>query len=248
MVDLPFANRTEAGRLLADQLYVHQVPGDAIVLALPRGGVPVGSAIAERLHLAFDVVVARKLGVPWQPELAMGAIAGRVRLLDEQLVRELGVDDDGVEVIVNREQAEIDRQEEIYRDGRAPPDLRGRYIVLVDDGIAMGSTMMAAARYVRSMNPAKVVIAVPVGSRQACMRLMPEVDDLVCLAVPEPFQAVGRWYRNFHQVSDSEVQALLAESLQLSTKATDRHLSSVPDPARVSKPGADSHSRPRVSG
>jgi putative phosphoribosyl transferase len=183
MVHLPFANRVEAGRLLADQFFFRKVPGDAVVLALPRGGVPVGFAIAERLHVALDVVVARKLGVPWQPELAMGAIAGGVRVLDEQLVRALGVDNDEVEVIVNREQAEIERQEEIYRGGRPALDLRGRYSVLVDDGIAMGSTMTAAARYVRSLNPATVIIAVPVGSRQACLRLMPEVDDLVCLSM-----------------------------------------------------------------
>lgn len=215
MVQLPFADRLEAGRLLADQLSFHKVPGDAVVLALPRGGVPVGFAITERLHFPLDVLIARKLGVPWQPELAMGAIAGSVRVLDEQLIQEFGIDHKEVDLIVGREQAEIKRREELYRGGRPPIELRGRSVVLVDDGLAMGSTMTAAARYVQTLNPAAVVIAVPVGSRQACVRLTREADDVVCLAAPEPFFAVGRWYRDFHQVTDAEVQNLLAESLLL---------------------------------
>jgi len=209
MINLPFADRLEAGRLLADQLYFHKVPADAVILALPRGGVPVGFAIAERLHLPMDVLVARKLGVPWQPELAMGAIAGHVRVLDERLIRELGIDNEGIDLIVSREQAEIKRREELYRGGRPPLELRGRTVVLVDDGLAMGSTMTAAARSVQTLNPAAVVVAVPIGSRQACERLTREADDVVCLAAPEPFFAVGRWYRDFHQVSDTEVQSHL---------------------------------------
>jgi len=209
MINLPFADRLEAGRLLADQLYFHKVPADAVILALPRGGVPVGFAIAERLHLPMDVLVARKLGVPWQPELAMGAIAGHVRVLDERLIRELGIDNEGIDLIVSREQAEIKRREELYRGGRPPLELRGRTVVLVDDGLAMGSTMTAAARSVQTLNPAAVVVAVPIGSRQACERLTREADDVVCLAAPEPFFAVGRWYNDFHQVSDTEVQSHL---------------------------------------
>jgi putative phosphoribosyl transferase len=212
MVAVPFADRLDAGRLLADQLAFHKVPDDAVVLALPRGGVPVGFAIAERLHLPLDVVVARKLGVPWQPELAMGAITGPVRVLDEQLIEELDIDNEAVDAIVSREQAEMKRREEICRGASPPLDLRGRFVILVDDGIAMGSTMTAAVRYVQSLNPAAVIIAVPIGSRESCMRLTREADDLVCLAAPEPFYAVGQWYRDFHPFSDIEVQNLLAES------------------------------------
>jgi len=184
MVELPFADRFEAGRMLARQLSFHKVPHDAVVLALPRGGVPVGFAIAEQLDLPLDVVVARKLGVPWQPEVAMGAIAGSVRVLNEQLIKELGIDEEAVDAVVSREQAEAKRREELYRGGRPPLELRGRSVILVDDGIAMGSTMTAAARYVQSLKPTAVIIAVPIGSRQACMRLTSEVDDLVCLTAP----------------------------------------------------------------
>lgn len=215
MVHLPFADRLEAGRFLADQLSFHKVPPDAVILALPRGGVPVGFAIAERLHLPLDVLIARKLGVPWQPELAMGAISGTVRVLDERLIQELGIDNQGIEMIVRREQAEIKRREALYRPGRPPLELRGRAVVLVDDGLAMGSTMTAATRYVQTLNPAAVVVAVPIGSRHACERLTREADDVVCLAAPDPFFAVGRWYRDFHQVSDTEVRNLLAESRHL---------------------------------
>jgi len=219
MVELPFLDRFEAGRQLADQLAFHKVPRNAVVLALPRGGLPVGFVVAERLHLPLDVVVARKLGVPWQPELAMGAIAGGMRVLDEALIQELGIDDEAIDAIVKREQAETERREELYRAGRPPLELRGRTVILVDDGIAMGSTMTAAIRYVRSLNPASVIIAVPIGSRQACLRLLKEADDVVCLAAPEPFNAVGQWYRDFHQVSDTEVQNLLTENRVLLGRA-----------------------------
>ena len=223
MVQLPFADRFEAGRLLARQLSFHKVPDDAVVLALPRGGVPVGFAIAEQLNLPLDVVVARKLGVPWQPEVAMGAIAGSVRVLNEQLIQEFGIDEEAVDAIVSRERAEVKRREELYRVGRPPLELRGRSVILVDDGIAMGSTMTAAARYVQSLNPAAVIIAIPIGSRQACMRLISEVDDLVCLTAPEPFYAVGQWYRDFHPVSDTEVLTLLAESHHMLKAVKDTH-------------------------
>jgi predicted phosphoribosyltransferase len=158
------------------------------------------------------VIVARKLGVPWQPELAMGAIAGTARILDGQMIRELGICDDEVEEIVAREQAEMKRREELYRAGEPALDLHGQTAILVDDGLATGNTMMAAVRHARSLKAAGVVIAIPVGSRQACERLRKEADDLVCLAIPELFYAVGEWYRDFSQVSDSEVQNLLAES------------------------------------
>lgn len=212
MVHLPFADRIEAGRLLAAELSQHKISNDAVVLALTRGGVPVGFEVADRLHLPLDVIVARKLGVPWQPELAMGAIAGRARYLDDRMIRELGIPDEDVEEIVAREQSEMKRREELYRGGKPETELSGKSAILIDDGLATGSTMIAAVRHARSLKPAKVIIGVPVGSREACARLRKEVDELVCLATPEFFCAVGEWYRDFQQVRDAEVENLLAES------------------------------------
>lgn len=212
MIHLPFGDRLEAGRLLADELSLLKIDKNAIVLALTRGGVPLGFAVADRLHLPLDVIVVRKLGVPWQPELAMGAIAGAARILDDRLIRELGITDEAVEQIVTREQAEMRRREELYRAGKPTPDLTGRTAILIDDGLATGSTMLAAVRHARSCKPAKVIIGIPVGSREACSRLRREVDEFVCLAIPELFFAVGEWYRDFQQVGDAEVQNLLAES------------------------------------
>ena len=211
MVHLPFTDRVEAGRLLAKELSLHNVQ-DGIVLGLARGGVPVACAVADRLHLPLDVIVARKLGVPWQPELAMGAVAGTARILDGWMIRELGISDEDVEEIVAREQAEMRRREELYRGGEPALDLHGKSAILVDDGLATGSTMMASVRHARSLHAAGVVIAIPVGSRQACDRLRREADDLVCLTIPEAFFAVGEWYRDFAQVSDSEVENLLQQN------------------------------------
>jgi putative phosphoribosyl transferase len=211
MVDLPFTDRVEAGRLLAKELSLHNIQ-DGIVPGLARGGVPVAFAVADRLHLPLDVIVARKLGVPWQPELAMGAIAGTARILDGRMIRELGISDEDVEEIVAREQAEMRRREELYRESEPALDLHGKSAILVDDGLATGSTMMAAVRHARSLHAASVVIAIPVGSKQACDRLRREADDLICLSIPEAFFAVGEWYRDFAQVSDSEVQNLLRQN------------------------------------
>jgi putative phosphoribosyl transferase len=210
MVHLPFTDRVEAGRLLAKELSLYNV-GDSMVLALARGGVPVGSVVADRLLLPLDVIVARKLGVPWQPELALGAIAGTARILDSKMIRELGISNDEIEETVAREQGEMRRREELYRGGEPALGLRGRTAILVDDGFATGSTMMAAVRHARSLKAARVVIGTPVGSRQACNRLRSEADDLVCLVTPELFFAVGQWYRDFRQVGGREVENLLAE-------------------------------------
>jgi predicted phosphoribosyltransferase len=223
MVHLPFADRLEAGRLLADELSGHKFPADTVVLALPRGGVPVGFVVAQRLHLSLDVLVARKLGVPWQPELAMGAIAGTARVLNEELIEQLGIGNEEIDLIISREQEESKRREELYRGGKAPLDVRKRSIILVDDGLATGSTMSAAARYVRTLQPAKVTIAIPVGSRQACAHLRAEADEVVCLSKPTPFFGVGEWYADFRQVSDAEVQGLLKKSSTLSPQSETAH-------------------------
>jgi predicted phosphoribosyltransferase len=212
MIHLPFADRLEAGRLLAAEFSRRGIGQNAVILALTRGGVPVGFAVADRLHLPLDIVVARKLGVPWQPELAMGAIAGAARILDDRMIAELGISEEDVEEIIGREQTEMKRREELYRGGKPALDLHGHTAILIDDGLATGSTMTAAARQVRSLKPGRVIIAVPVGSREACGRLRREADELICLAAPEIFYAVGEWYRDFAQVSDGEVQSLLAES------------------------------------
>jgi putative phosphoribosyl transferase len=187
---------------------------NTLILALPRGGVPVGFAIAQALHLPLDVVVARKVGVPWQHELAMGALAGESLTLDRALIRDLRISPQDVDAAVVRERAELERREKLYRGGRPAPLVRGRAVLLVDDGLATGSTMLAAARYVRSLGPASLRIAVPVGSEQACQLMESESNECVCLAKPRPFSAVGQWYEDFQQVSDAEVTNLLELSFR----------------------------------
>lgn len=209
MIQLPFEDRAGAGRLLAAELKLRDLPRNTIILALRRGGVPVGFEIARAFNAPLDVLVVRKLGVPWQPELAMGAIAGGSVVLDRRLIRELGISQAEIDSIVARERTEAERRERLYRAGRSAPSLRGRTVVLVDDGLATGSTMVAAARYVRNSQPGRLVVAVPVGSSQACRLLKPECDECVCLATPEPFWAVGQWYLDFQQTRDEEVQDLL---------------------------------------
>ncbi len=210
MIQLPFADRAEAGRLLAAELAMLKLPANVIVLALPRGGLPVGLEVAKKLRAPLDVVIVRKLGVPWQPELAMGAIAsGSVQTLDQDLIRELRISREEIDAVIDREKVELERREKLYRKGQPALDLRGRTVLLVDDGLATGSTMLVAARYVRSLKPGRTLIAVPVASVQACERLKREADECICLATPEPFVAVGQWYADFPQVNDSEVQRFL---------------------------------------
>jgi predicted phosphoribosyltransferase len=209
---LPFEDRSEAGRLLAQELLRHDLPANVIVLALPRGGVPVGLEIAKALGASLDVVIVGKLGVPSQPELAMGAVASdSFRMLDEKLIAELGISREEVDTLIAEETAELVRREKLYRGGRPKLDLQGRTAVLVDDGLATGSTMRVAARYVRSLRPAKTLIAVPVGSVHACRLLRKEADGCVCLATPQPFHAVGEWYIDFQQVTDEEVRLFLEQ-------------------------------------
>lgn len=213
-----FHDRGEAGRQLAARLGAYAHRDDVIVLALPRGGVPVGAEVASALDAPLDVFVVRKLGVPGHEELAMGAIAsGGVRVIDEYIVAQLGVSDEQVRRITEREQAELERRERQYRDDLPLPDLTGRTVILVDDGLATGATMRAAVQAVRAARPAKVVVAVPVGARDTCASLRQIADDVVCPVTPDPFLAVGIWYADFDQTTDEEVEELLARTRRAHT-------------------------------
>jgi predicted phosphoribosyltransferase len=208
-----FRHRTEAGRLLADRLREYAGRDDVVVLALPRGGVPVAAEVARELGVQLDVLVVRKLGLPGQEEYAIGAIAtGGVLVLDEALVRALGIDRTTVARIVAVEQRELERREAAYRDGRPPPQLEGKTVILIDDGLATGSTMRAAVLAVRKQRPARIVVAVPVAAEATCDEFRDVVDDVICVLTPEPFHAVGLWYDDFSQTSDEEVRALVAQS------------------------------------
>jgi putative phosphoribosyl transferase len=213
-----FRDRTEAGQLLAKKLREYANRGDVVVLALPRGGVPVGFEVARALNAPMDVFVIRKLGVPGHEELAMGAIAsGGVRVLNQDVVRALGISRGLVDLVAEREQRELQRREREYRDGRASVDIRDRTVILVDDGLATGSSMRVAAIALKKKEPAEIIIAVPVAAREACAEFRSVVDKVVCAATPEPFHAVGQWYRDFSQTSDQEVRDLLSEAARLAT-------------------------------
>jgi putative phosphoribosyl transferase len=208
-----FRNRRDAGRLLAGKLQQYADRPDVIVLALPRGGVPVGFEVAEALHAPLDVFLVRKLGVPGHEELAMGALAtGGVRLLNRDIIEAFRISREQVEAVTQAEQQELERRNALYRDDRPAPDLENRTVILVDDGLATGSTMLAAAAAVRAQKPAHIIVAVPVGSPDTCAHLQHEVDDAVCFRTPEPFYSVGLWYEDFTQTSDEEVQKLLSRS------------------------------------
>jgi erythromycin esterase-like protein/predicted phosphoribosyltransferase len=206
-----FRDRHEAGRVLARRLAKYADRPDVIVLALPRGGVPVAYEVASALDAPMDVFVVRKLGIPGYEELAMGAVAsGNVRVLNDQLVRRLGIPDHVIDEAAAREQQELARRERLYRGGRPPPDVRDRTVVLVDDGLATGATMHAAIQALRQQQPARIVVAVPTAAPETCEELRAEVDDVICAITPEPFHAVGLWYREFSQTTDEEVRDLLA--------------------------------------
>jgi predicted phosphoribosyltransferase len=208
-----FADRADAGRALARALEAHRGGTDTLVLGLPRGGVPVACEIARALALPLDVLVVRKLGLPWQPELAMGAIAsGGALVLNDEVVRHLGGRMHEFEAVRAREQAELERRERKYRGDRPPLDIRGRTGILVDDGLATGATMEAAVRALRALGAARVVVAVPVASPEARNRIAAVADEVVCLAAPMFFSAVGQWYADFGQTEDAEVQDLLARA------------------------------------
>jgi len=209
----PFSDRVEAGKLLAERLSQYRFRDDVVVLALPRGGVPVAREVAQDLRSAFDVYVVRKLGVPGHEELAMGAIAsGGVRLLNDDVVRDLDIPLTVIDSVARREQLELERREQLYRGIRAPIRLTDKVVILVDDGLATGSTMRAAVMAVRQQQPALVIAAVPVGAPSTCAALAREADQVVCLRTPDPFVAVGLWYRDFTPTSDHEVRSLLGQA------------------------------------
>lgn len=210
-----FRDRREAGRVLADSLAAYRGKPDLLVLGLARGGVPVGWEVAAGLDADLDVFLVRKLGVPTQPELAMGALAsgGRV-VMNEDVLSSLRISDEQVHRVIEAESAELRRRELAYRGGRPGADPRARIAVLVDDGIATGASMLAAVRAVRAAGPQAVVVAVPVGPASGCRMLAREADDVVCATMPRDFNAVGQVYADFHQVSDDEVRALLSTATE----------------------------------
>ncbi|TMG89298.1 MAG: phosphoribosyltransferase [Betaproteobacteria bacterium] len=208
-----FADRRDAGRVLAGLLTKYANRDDVLVLALPRGGVPVAFEVAHALRAPLDVFIVRKLGVPGQDELAMGAIAtGGVRVLNEDVVRALGLSAKVIDAVAAREEKELERREHIYRGARTPPEVRERTVILVDDGLATGSTMRAAVAALRKQRPARIVVAVPVAAPETCEEFKTEVDETVCAATPRMFNGVGRWYEDFSQTSDGEVHELLAQA------------------------------------
>jgi putative phosphoribosyl transferase len=208
-----FADRHEAGRVLASHLMSYSGRDDVVVLALPRGGVPVGFEVAAALGAPLDVFLVRKLGVPGHEELAMGAIAsGGVRVLNEQVVQGLRISPAQIDEVAAVEQTELERREHVYRGERALPDMRGKTGILVDDGLATGATMRAAAVALRRLGPAKVVVAVPAAAPETCEDFRHEVDEIVCARTPQPFYAVGAWYEDFSPTTDQEVRELLARA------------------------------------
>ena len=206
-----FTDRRHAGREVARLLEPYARRSDVLVLGLPRGGVPVAAEVARTLGVPFDVFIVRKLGVPGHEELGFGAIAqGGVQVLNEALVRELGLSRSVVEQVTAREQVELDRRDALYRSGRPFPVINNRVVILVDDGLATGATMEAAVTALRRLQPSRVVVAVPVGAKETCDRLSTVADEVICAAMPDPFDAVGLWYDDFSQTTDDEVGALLA--------------------------------------
>lgn len=210
MQDLPFRDRVQAGQLLSRKLKHYADGADVIVLALPRGGVPVAREVARVLHAPLDVFLVRKLGTPGQEELAMGAIAsGGIRVLNDEVVDMLGVPPEVIESVTAKELRELARRERLYREGRPALDVAGRTVVLVDDGLATGSTMRAAVAALRQAEPKRIVVAVPVAAASTCRDLRGEADEVICLHMPEPFYSVGFWYEDFSQMSDEDIREVL---------------------------------------
>jgi putative phosphoribosyl transferase len=213
-----FQNRTQAGQLLAAQLRDYADRPQVLVLGLPRGGVPVAFEVAKALHIPLDLCLVRKLGVPKHPELAMGAIAtGGVKVLNQEVIRELGISPATIETVAARELQELDRRDRLYRGTRPPPQIKGWTVILVDDGLATGSTMRAAITTLRQQQPASLVVAVPVAPPEVYRDFWGVVDKIVCLSTPQPFHAISLWYEDFAQTSDAEVQTILNQAGQSET-------------------------------
>jgi putative phosphoribosyl transferase len=214
-VSVHFRDRAEAGRYLATRLSAYASEGNVLVLALPRGGVPVAFEVALALHAPLDLFLVRKLGFPGHEEFAIGAIAsGGVRILDEEVIGNFGISRAEIERVTAQERRELERRERLYRDDRPPPDVAGHVVILVDDGLATGSTMRAAIAALKLEGARRIVVAVPVAPRETCESIRAEVDDIVCAETPEPFRAVGLWYDDFGQTTDDEVRELLARAEQ----------------------------------
>jgi len=212
-------NRREAGRLLARELQRYANPSDVVVLGLPRGGVPVAYEVAKALNVPLDVFVVRKLGLPGHEEFAIGALAsGGLRVLNVPVIRAYGISEDELATAIEREQRELERRERAYREDRKPPDLYGKTVILVDDGLATGSSMQAAVMALKKAQPDRVIVAVPVAPRETCDALREIADEVVCALTPEPFRAVGLWYQDFDQTSDEEVTKLLESARSVKTE------------------------------
>ena len=218
MMDSVYRDRHDAGKKLAELLRAYANRPDVLVLALPRGGVPVAYEVARALNVPLDVFIVRKLGVPGHEEFAMGAIAsGGIRVLNNNVIRALHIPEHVIEAVAAREQRELERR---YPDGRPAPDIKNRTIILIDDGLATGATMLAALQALRQQQPARLIVAVPVAAPSACLELQGEADDILCARMPDPLFGIGLWYQNFEQTSDQEVHDLLTQAAR--TKNTSR--------------------------
>ncbi|HWQ49892.1 MAG TPA: phosphoribosyltransferase [Methanosarcina sp.] len=214
-----FKDRVDAGKKLAKELSKYANRSDVLILALPRGGVPVAFEVAKELNVKMDVFIVRKLGVPGNEELAMGAISSdNIRVLNEDVVRSFQIPERVINMVVENELKELERRERAYRGDRPKPEISGSTVILIDDGLATGATMRAATSALKTKNPAKIVVAVPTGAPDTCELFAREVDEVICIATPEPFYGVGAWYGNFSQTTDEEVCELLEKARALSAR------------------------------
>jgi len=233
-----FQDRVQAGRVLADTLTQYANRPDVLVLALPRGGVPVAYEVARALNVPLDVFLVRKLGVPGHPELAMGAIAsGGTRILNRDVVEVPGISEQQIEAVTAEQWRELERRERAYRGDRPPPDVQGKTVILVDDGLATGSTMRAAVEALNRQGPARIVVAVPIATSEACEQLQMKVNEVVCAVTPQPFYAVGAWYRDFSQTTDEEVRDLLERAARRQVSAEIQDESATPSTTAAKGPG-----------
>jgi putative phosphoribosyl transferase len=211
----PYRNRKEAGMILASQLGKYRNDANLLILALPRGGVVVAYEVADELDAELDVFIVRKLGAPYEPELAMGAIAeGGILLLNDAVINYLSISKENIEKTAKKELEELERRKKLYRNGREAPQIRGRTVLLIDDGIATGATMKVAIRAVRRKEPTKLIAAIPVGAPSSCMELKEECDEVICLRTPESFMSVGSCYQDFEQTTDDEVREYLQKAYE----------------------------------